>query len=318
MAIEIVIKVSDDSSVSVEQSGESGRVRPRPTGLGYDELIELMGDDIKPFPPAKIGGYMSHFRIVLELMTDPSQIISIVSPLSAQSVAWSNPFVYEGPQARHKVDIPLPSSSQLPSQIAEEDFIERPEEFFQVGKETTWLQILNLDARMDSEIGPVRIILGETAKREYPDIFQPSLGAAQSLGKSGFPARLFFNPFAIVETELGAFRAIHGVLSYGRVTGFPPIGTPVTIRNCIPLDLVDHIREMDLGLGHSETKMARILALSHPIDMELQLPDEIEGTPPTAAFAASLAGDAAAGPSQTGEAAYHFVERAIERTRGDA
>jgi hypothetical protein len=168
--------------------------------------------------------------------------------------------------------------------LREEDFLVRPAEFFEVGKETLWLQILNLDARMDSEIGPIRIILGETLKREYPDLFFPSVGIAQSLGNSGFPARLFFDPFAIIETPLGAFRAIHGILSYGRVTNFPPIGTPVSIREPIELDQVEEIRSKKLGLNHSANPLARIIALSHPIDTELQLP---------------------------GEEAYHFVERGV-------
>jgi hypothetical protein len=305
MAVEIVIRV-DEGAVSVDQRKTGTTHGDRPSDYSSHDLIEMMGDDIKPFPSSRIGGYMSHFRIVIELLTEPSRIVSIVSPLAAQAVSWSDPFVYEGPQARHAVDMPLPASSALPTRISEDDFIEKPEEFFVPGKETIWLQILNLDAKMDTEIGPVRIILGETIKREYPDLFRPSLGAAQSLGRSGFPAKLFFNPYAIIETPLGAFRAIHGVLSYGRVTNFPPIGTPVTIRNCIPLDHVDEIREMGLDLEHSKNPKARIIALTHPIDMELQLPSEHDSS-----GAQSELASGAAPSSAPSEAPYHFVERLI-------
>ena len=146
-------------------------------------------------------------------------------------------------------------------------------------------------------MGPIRIILGETLKREYPDIFEPSLGVAQSLSRTGFPARLFFNPYAVIETPFGAFRAIHGTLAYGRVTKFPPVGTPVSICNCIPVESVDEVREMVLSQGvemrtrnlteidECRQPFARIIALSHPIDMELQI---------------------------SGDEAFDIVERAIE------
>jgi len=172
------------------------------------ELRDQMGE-AKDFPKARIGGYMSHFRIVIEVtIAESRRVISIVSPLAAQSVAWSDPFVYGEQEAGHTVSIPKPKGSQLPDKISETDFIEKPSEFFVPGKETIWLQILNLDARMNSDLGPIRIILGETLKREYPDIFHPSLGAAQSLGKRGFPARLFFNPLAISEPFTGCFRMV--------------------------------------------------------------------------------------------------------------
>jgi hypothetical protein len=160
--------------------------------------------------------------------------------------------------------------------ITETDFLHRPKDYFIVGKETLWLQILNLDARMDSEIGPIRIILGETLKRAHPDIFRPSLGAAQSLGQSGFPATLFFNPYAVVETRYGAFRAVHGTLAYGRVTAFPPIGTPVTICDQIPFEHLDTVREALAANDPTRIReIGRIIALTHPIDMEIH--EEGEG-----------------------------------------
>jgi hypothetical protein len=52
----------------------------------------------------------------------------------------------------------------------------------------------------------VRVVLGETLKSKYEDLFVPSLGLAQSLGKTGFPARFFFSPVGVFETPFGAFR----------------------------------------------------------------------------------------------------------------
>lgn len=241
-------------------------------------LREQISADIKPFPKARMGGYMSHFRIVMEIHEGKrKRLLSVVSPLAAQTVTWSDPFIYQGPEAKHFVDLIMPRGSDLPQRISENDFLNRPEEFFQVGRETLWLQILNLDARMDSDIGPIRIILGETLKREHPDLFKPSLGIAQSNSSvGGFPSNLYFNPYAIVETPIGNFRAVHGTLTYGRVTQFPPIGTPVSIASCIPMEPVDEVREtISHGRDESEIEpIGRIIALSHPIDMEVHLEGE--------------------------------------------
>ncbi|GET41984.1 hypothetical protein [Microseira wollei] len=266
----------------------------------HEELLRQMGDEISPFPDSKIGVYLSHFRISIEFLREEmaGRIMSVVSPMAIQSVSWGKPFIYEVSSSNHQVQIPVPSNSTLANTISESDFLNRPPKFFQKGKETIWLQILNLDARMDSEIGPIRIILGETLKREHPDIFKPSLGVAQSLGRKGFPAMLFFNPYALIETPLGSFRAIHGTLSYGRVTAFPPVGTPVSICECIPLEHIDEIREMMSSLSltsvptsvQTTQPLARIIGLSHPIDMELQV---------------------------SGEEAFNLVERCIEYGSSD-
>ncbi|HCF24927.1 MULTISPECIES: hypothetical protein [unclassified Novosphingobium] len=283
MSIEININVND-TAASTHEIGGNALESASTAGLrtDFNELMSQMGDEIKPFPRARLGGYMSHFKLVFEINPGPdARLISIVSPLAAQTVAWSDPFIYEGPERQHEVEVPLPTGSKLSSKVRESDFIERPEGFFEVGKETMWLQILNLDARMDSEIGPIRIILGETLLREHPDVFRPSLGVAQALGSSGFPASLYFNPYALIETPLGTFRAIHGTLSYGRVTNFPPIGTPVSISKCIPLENVDHLRSLMKEGAVLESleddaveSIGRIIALSHPIDMEIQLEGE--------------------------------------------
>lgn len=241
-------------------------------------IKEQISGDTKPFPKARLGGYMSHFQIVLEIDEGKrKRLVSVVSPLAAQTVSWSDPFIYKGPSAKHYVDLIMPRGSDLPQRIHESDFLNWPAEFFQIGRETMWLQILNLDARMDTDIGPMRIILGETLKREYPDLFRPSLGVAQSHSSvGGFPASLYFNPYAIVETPIGTFRAVHGTLTYGRVTQFPPVGTPVTIASCIPLEPIDEVRAAREKGASEDTisPMGRIIALSHPIDMEVQLSGE--------------------------------------------
>jgi hypothetical protein len=244
------------------------------------ELLSQMGDQISPFPDAGIDGFLSHFILLLQFLNSDlnGRSISLRMPPAVQTVSRSAPFIYRQ-SGSPSVKIPLPKSCTLPDTIAESDFIEKPDGYFEDGRETVWMQILNLDARMDvPELGPIRIILGETLKREYPDLFEPSLGVAQALGRRGFPSKLFFNPYALIETPMGAFRAIHGTLSYGRVTAFPPVGTPVSINSMVPLDHVDAIRAgmRAQSLSRSrdvvpEQPFARLLALSHPIDMALQM-----------------------------------------------
>lgn len=260
----------------------------------HEELVAQMGDQIAPFPGAGIDGFLSHFILSLEFLRDGAQgrTLNLTMPPATQTVSRSAPFIYRlgGGQT---VDIPLPKGCSLPNKISEDDFLERSEGYFEDGKETVWMQILNLDARMEvPELGYIRIILGETLKREHPDIFEPSYGVAQALGRKGFPAKLFFNPYALIETPLGSFRAVHGTLAYGRITGFPPVGTPVSISSPVPLDNVEDVRQgmslqsvaraRDLQV---EEPFARLLALSHPIDMPMQIP---------------------------GEEAFHYVERSIE------
>lgn len=258
--------------VSSSPGGEATRLTER-----QDELVAQMGDQIKPFPKAGVDGFFSHFIISLRFSQGPlsGQLLSLAMPPAIQTVSRSDPFLYRGPRANHEVSIPLPRRCTLQDTIRESDFLERPEEYFVEGKETVWMQILNLDARMDIEGGSIRIILGETLKREFPEIYAPSLGGATSLGRRGFPARLFFNPCALVQTPFGSFRAIHGTLAYGRVTDFPPIGTPVTTRQMIPLDLAeDVVKVKRQALAALPPPVAEIIALTHPIDMPMHLPGD--------------------------------------------
>jgi hypothetical protein len=244
----------------------------------HDELINQMGDEISPFPPAGVDGFLSHFIMSIEFLKGDAAgtVVSLVLPPAAQTVARSEPFVYQGPQAGHVVDAPVPDGCTLAPTISENDFIARPDGFFTPGKQAVWMQILNLDSRADTpEIGRIRIILGETLKREYPAIFEPSLGVAEALGSSGFPARLFFNPYAIVETEFGTFRAIHGTLAYNRVTNFPPCGTAVSICATVPLEAVEQIEPGDVrrigGEPNPADPVARLISLSHPIDAPMHV-----------------------------------------------
>jgi hypothetical protein len=246
-------------------------------GEKYDELIKFMGHEYAPFPDEGTDGFLSHFIITMELLIADSngEIVSLTMPVATQTVTRSKPFIYTG-KGNHEIDFNLPEGCSLPNRIKESDFLHTPSEFFEEGKETVWMQIINLDARMEeSPIGPIRIILGETLKREYSDLFQPSLGVAQALGKKGgFPAKLFFNPYAIIETKFGAMRAIHGTLSYGRVTSFPPVGTAISICEMIPLEPVEQVRQVNALRAISPENIkpfARIIALAHPIDTPMQL-----------------------------------------------
>jgi hypothetical protein len=284
MSLKLTITVSRSDEAGVSRQDDLRERGTRSGGVEHlrhrlDELVNQAGDQIGPFPDAGVDGFLSHFEITLELLQDREEgrVITFSMPPSTQSVSRSEPFIYEGRKASHRVTLPLPSECTLPDTIEEADFVERPHEFFEPGKETVWMQILNLDARADvPELGPIRILIGETLKQEYPDIFRPSHGVAQSLGRSGFPARLFFNPYAVIETQIGAFRAVHGTLAYGRITEFPPIGTPVTIREMEPLLPVEEVRKA-FEAGTPETAVrpaARLLALAHPIDAALRIPGE--------------------------------------------
>lgn len=308
MPIHVTINIADAEGVTTGPAGTGGPT-PLPGGAGHpgaadptqakvDELMAQMGDHAGPFPPAGVDGFLSHFIITIQFTGGDreGELLSWTMPTAIQTVARSDPFRYRGKD--DEVTLPLPSGCTLPDRIASDDFLTRPDGYFDVGAEMVWMQILNLDARMDTEIGPVRIILGETLKREYPDIFQPSLGVARALGRSGFPARLFFNPVAVVETPFGSLRAIHGTLAYGRVVSFPPVGTPVTIQDVIPMHPVEALRAAAAEAGGAVAELkaheiveppARIIALSHPIDVPLQLP---------------------------GEEAFHLVERQIARKSG--
>ena len=86
MTININIHVTDEDSVRTT-TGAPVTHGDLPAKLDdlrarHDELIAQMGDEIGPFPRAKIGGYMSHFQITLELTEESGrrvfeQLVSI-------------------------------------------------------------------------------------------------------------------------------------------------------------------------------------------------------------------------------------------------
>jgi hypothetical protein len=241
-------------------------------------LRDSLGDDIAPFPGAGIDSFLSHFVIAVKFLQGEraGQVVPFVLEPAVQTVARSNPFIYGGNVAQHRVSVAVPTGSRLSTTISENDFHVRPAKFFEAGKEHVWLQILNLDAHGQTSLGPIRAVLGETLKNNYEDIFVPSLGLAQSLGKTGFPARFFFSPVAVFETPFGAFRTRPGkILQARRIVEIPPIGS-VSIAEAIPLDAVDEVRtSARSGRRLEESKpAAQLVALAHPIDAALHLPGE--------------------------------------------
>lgn len=241
-------------------------------------------------PPGGIDAFLSHFVFTVRVNKGERKgdLFSYTWPAAIQSVARSDPFIYKGRSANHAVELDLPKSSDLARRVCEEDFLTTPPKFFERGKETIFLQILNLDARGETPYGPMRCILGETFKREYPDIFQPSFGAAQSLGRTGLPGKLFFVPNGIFETPFGALHTRPKALLGSRIESIPPVGSSPTLLQAIPLDSVDELREAK-ARGVSENTLepaATLVALAHPIDALL---------------------------FETGDPAFESVERAIAR-----
>lgn len=253
-------------------------------GFLEDPGVIVPGDkhvgEAAAFPSAGIDGFLSHFVFTIQFNKGErkGEIFSYTWPAAIQTVARSDPFVYQGSSANHTVEFPLPKKSKLPRKISEKDFFTTPPDFFEEGKEVIWLQILNLDARGETPYGPMRCILGETFKREYPDIFQPSFGAAQSLGRSGLPAKLFFSPNGIFETPFGALHTRPKNLLGAKVDAVPPVGSSPELLEPIGLDLVEELRENPGVLP--KVPAATLIALAHPIDALLHGEDlyqKVEG-----------------------------------------
>lgn len=224
----------------------------------------------KRFPAAGIDAFLSHFvfTIRIEEGERKGQLISYTWPAAIQSVARSDPFTYKKGAKKQTVSFPLPARSQLQREISESDFLTVPEGFFESGKETIFLQILNLDAWGETPWGKMRCILGETFKREYPDIFQPSFGAAQSLKGKGLPGKLFFVPNGIFETPFGALHTRPKALLGTEINSVPPIGSSPSLLQPIPLDSVESLRA-NIKSGKSLDSLrpaATLVALAHPID----------------------------------------------------
>lgn len=242
------------------------------SGTEKDRDVYSFGEaerKIADFPVAGIDGFLSHFVLTLQFHEGEKrgQLIHLTLPSAVQTVVRSHPFVYRGKSANHSVQFALPKDSTLIRTITESDFFVTPPAFFEENKEVIWLQILNLDARADTPIGPIRAILGETFKREYPDLYQPSFGAAQSLGRSGLPAKLFFSPNAIFETPFGALKTRPKALLGTNITSIPPVGSSPSLLEAVPLDSIDNLRAEAAGkLAGPLSPVASIQALAHPID----------------------------------------------------
>jgi hypothetical protein len=237
-------------------------------------------EQVSAFPSAAVDSFLSHFIIAIKFLAGDraGQLVSFSLPVAVQTVARSQPFVYQGPTAHPAVRLAVPLGSSLAATISDADFFGKPEGFFEQGKEHVWLQILDLEAKAETSIGSIRIILGETFKKEYPDIFEHSLGAAQSIGATGFPARLFFSPNAVIETPFGALKTRAGKALVGAtITEFPPIGSNPSLSAAVPLDSVNALRAAGLprvagSAAHlaSAAPVAQIQALSHAIDAALK------------------------------------------------
>jgi hypothetical protein len=222
-------------------------------------------------PAAGVDGFLSHFVFTFRINRGDhaGEIHSYTWPAAIQTVARSEPFIYRKGE-EHTVEFPLPDGSKLPRKVSEREFLTVPDDFFDDGKETIFLQILNLDARGTTEYGPMRCILGETFLREYPDVFQPSFGAAQSLQGVGLPGKLFFVPNGIFETPFGALHTRPKALLGSRIEGVPPIGSNPELQQAIGLDSVDELRQRNLRtLAEEDEPAATLLALAHPIDAAL-------------------------------------------------
>jgi hypothetical protein len=258
--------------------------RLRDLGKGLRALIEGFTEGPSPsrtdgdgsatgFPDAGIDGFLSHFVFTVRINrgAQAGAVFSYTWPAAIQTVARSKPFIHPGDTEKCTAEFPLPNESALPRKMSGADFLATPPGFFEAGKETIFLQILNLDARGQTPFGPMRCILGETFRKEYKDIFRPSFGAAQSLGKTGLPAKLFFVPNGIFETPFGALHTRPKALLGARIEKVPPVGSSPELLEPIPLDLVDDLRANPKE--PPEPPLATLIALAHPIDALLHGPD---------------------------------------------
>lgn len=257
--------------------------------------IAAPSEQKQEFPQAGIDAFLSHFVFTFRINKGnrAGELFSYTWPAAIQSVARTDPFFFNENAVRRPINFPLPKESQLPRSASLQDFLTVPPKFFDEGKETIFLQILNLDARGETPYGPMRCILGETFKREYPDIFQPSYGAAQSLAGRGLPGKLFFVPNGIFETPFGPLHTRPKALLGSHITSVPPIGSSPSLLQPIPLDSVDELRafakegrSLDARALEELEPAATLVALAHPIDALL---------------------------FEAGDAAFSSVERAISR-----
>src|SRR6266404_189276 len=127
MALKLSINVTEEPSqgtgIEIVEHDRLKKISDR-----LDELVRQMGDQIAPFPDAGVDGFLSHFVITLQFLKGPiaGKTLTLEMPTSTQTVTRSAPFVYKGPNANHRVTVPLPAGCSLSNVISEQDFIERP------------------------------------------------------------------------------------------------------------------------------------------------------------------------------------------------
>jgi len=255
-----------------------------------DQPLHLHERDTAPFPSAGVDGFLSHFVLAVQFYENPGDkggrsgaLVHLSLPSAVQTVARSAPFHYQPTLHDHGVELALPARAQLPARVRRSDFQVSPPGFFEGGRESVWLQIVNLDARAETALGPIRIILGETFRQEYEDVFEPSFGAAESIHGKGFPARLFFSPNAVIETPLGALKTRPKALVGASIDAFPPVGSYPSLQHTVALDRVDDLREANAAGRPLDTlkPIAAIRALAHPIDAVLLGGDPYEAVAAT-------------------------------------
>src|SRR6266446_4045036 len=170
MVAPIIINIAGGEVMSLPPGQNMMTSNPQAGAIA--DLHDMMGEQIGPFPHAGIDGFLSHFIIMIRFRTGPTagRTVTFTSPPAVQVVSRSEPFIYQSPHADHAIKLPLPPGCTLSNDrtdphwttVREADFLNRrptspdfaaAQQFFQMGKETVWMQILDLDARMDTEIG---------------------------------------------------------------------------------------------------------------------------------------------------------------------
>lgn len=162
----------------------------------------------QPFPPGGIDQFTSIFNADIEVLAGPlaGQTFRLTDVTdTAQTVVRSDPFFDGGPGVDDMSVfpvMPVGASPELPSQMRDSDLPVIPDDFNEKFAETVHLQMTSLNAV--SADGQFRILAGQAILDQLPDVeFKPSYGIAYSVGDSGFPARSFFIPYAVVVTPFG-------------------------------------------------------------------------------------------------------------------
>lgn len=121
------------------------------------------------------------------------------------TVRRSDPFLF-----RNDATVAFPPQIRQPDDgdeiLRRDDLGNIPGGLFIAGRETIWLELLDLDARGLVDGSPGRLVLGETLRREHPDLHERALGVLQSSLGAGFPARCALALPAVLITPRGTFK----------------------------------------------------------------------------------------------------------------